>query len=470
MGVWNQRIFIVLGVVCVLWFCLIGFSLCHAASGTCADFAFPRNAEGQVDWPYPVKVIEQDAPLEATAASNRSSVTLDFDTTLRVTDVQGDRAEVIAADGYKPLGWVERSRLLCAITAQRGASGLERYFYIHLPSDGHSTEPLFSVAYPVSDLQDCAGQCRRLPNFSGYFVLAETEENVLLSETPVLQDASRLVGWVNRADGVFWESGVGLRPEDGTTICAYPTLQDAIRRRSTKCLKLEGGESWYRSGVRLLLLDRIQEREDVVAHVLLTLPEVSSKSNISEAYLPMTDAVAEDLWLKSDDFHKWLAFLREFEVAEEMNPPEPEALRKVFASTLLSAFENVFRHPLDQHPELPLQEHLQQEAGMPTRGDSPLFRYSLTEIMDARIVPDCEIERLMVWLQQAGQLLQIVYHGNVRPEFVEGTFPNKCASKQDIRFISGEIRSAPLGNEPDARYDRAFYNIHAYWVPKIYMP
>lgn len=450
--------------------CLFVAGDSDAQPGSCADFQFPTTAEGAIDWPHTVKVIEQDALVEETATSNMSSRILDFNTSLRVMKAEGSRVQVRELNAYTPLGWMERSALLCGISPLKGSSGLEQKFYSKYAYNAEQAETRAMKAYPVSDLLDCAGQCHPLSRFTGYFVFAETRSSLLLSDTYYLNDASKLVGWADKQHGVLWDSGYGVRPADGEQVCAYSSPDNALQADKSGCVPVPGGAEWLRSDLRMPVLDRLEQDGRVVYHVLLTLPDKNVEPPLLEAYIPASPNVEEELWLTGNDLDTWISFLREFEALGDVYAIEPEELRETFVFTLTDALENVFRRSLRERTGIPLSEYLQHERGLTARYDSPVFRYSIEDLMDAETVPDCEIPRLVVWLQQTRHLLSIVYHGDQRPVYTREPFPGECPAGQQIPYISGDIRSAPLGDDPAMRYDHSFQKARAYWVPKEYMP
>jgi hypothetical protein len=67
-------------------------------------------------------------------------------------------------------------------------------------------------------------------------------------------------------------------------------------------------------------------------------------------------------------------------------------------------------------------------------------------------------------------MLNIVYHGDLRPMHTEEKFPGECPTGQNIPFISGDILSVPLGKNADMRYNHSFQKANVYWVPKKFLP
>jgi hypothetical protein len=182
----------------------------------------------------------------------------------------------------------------------------------------------------------------------------------------------------------------------------------------------------------------------------------------------VSDDIAEDVWLRGEDLDAWISLLRDIDDAISGQRSGFE-LRQAFVFALVDAMENVLRHPLHENITVPLRDYLNQ-YGIPVRDDSPVFRYSIQDLLSPAVVPDCEIMRLTTWLNNVKQILNIVYHGNLRPMYTEERFPGECPTGQNIPFILGDILSQPLGENTDMRYNHSFQKANVYWVPKIFLP
>jgi len=457
----------------------------RAGPGSCQQFQFPRRADGRVDWPHTVKVIRHDAPVYDGAASAAATGTLAFNSSFRVLDAQDERVQLGHGATLEAVGWVDRTALLCGLLPLTGQTGLEQKFYVHPPGD-----PAVGVqAYPGPDLQTCADQCRELRYFESYVVFAYDERSsaYLLSDAYTLDDTSHLIGWVSQADGVVWDTGYGLRPRDdlvfpaehplaglGQITCAYATIKEALQPAVNRCLPLRGGPSWYRSAYRIPLLERVSAADRAFYKVLVPLADSTAQTANPEshpvlAYLPVSDEIVEDIWLRSNDLDKWLSLLRALEDAA-LDELWGEELRQAFVFMLVDALEDALRLPFYENTAEPLGAYLQRQAGLPVRHDSPLFRYSINALMDPKQVPDCEMTRLVAWVNHSRQMLEIVYHGTTRPAYAKEAFPGECPTGGNIPFLSSDIRAAPLGDDPAMRYDHTVQKARVYWAPKHYLP
>lgn len=286
-------------IVCWMFIIVMGLGgHAIAGPGNCENFTFPVSPENKVDWPHTIKVVKQEVPVFQDAVSNAVVSTLNFNKSLRVLDEQGTRLQVGHQSTYAPLGWVERSNLLCTnVPLKSDKSGLEQKLYIQTATEVRKDKPTTVKAYPSPDLQDCHGQCRELSRFSGYFVFdiegeeyaEEKHRRYLLSETYRLDDTSQLVGWVNGENGFIWDTAYGARPRedlvfaDGETlddedvsgqprtVCAYQHRGDAITDPEGRCLPLLGGKQWYLSEHRIPVLERVEHEGVLLYKVVLPL-------------------------------------------------------------------------------------------------------------------------------------------------------------------------------------------------------
>lgn len=448
---------------------------------------FPRGPDGGVDRVASVKVIQQQTPVYPSATATEAVDTLAFNESVRVLALEGARVQVGHAGTLEALGWVERSALLCGIAPLKSdRTGIEQKMYLR-PSEYGTIR-----AYSTFDLQQCDEQCQELPPFEGYFVfdVDEAQHSYLLGDTYNLGDTSQLIGWVSDVQGLLWDTVYGVRPADTLVfpenhplagkpeiVCAYMTPADALQQPVQRCLPVPGGDRWYLSAHRLPMLEQEQYEERGFYKVLLPLKSVTlpfQKGNnreqeaLLEAYLPVSDELVEDVWVKRDDLDRWLSLLREFD-AVELQELSGFELRQTFVFALADALEKILRKPLFENTEEPLHDYLQRH-GLPVRGDSPLFRYSIADLMDQAVVPDCELVRLIAWLDQTHQLLNIVYYGDRRPVYTAEEFPGECPSGKHIPYIPGEITHAPLGKDAEMSYQQHFGRVNMYWVPKEYLP
>lgn len=852
-----------------------------AGEGSCVGVEFPRDPKtNKVDRAQPVKVIRQNVTVYEDASTSDPVEFLEFNESLQVLDAQGTRVKISTMASLEPLGWIERSDLLCALAPLRGESGLEKKLYIRTATEVREvtftlTDESFTklrdddlpeeilirlrelknvqfhdkkrlvrslelvignesnfeelrerileqaelqgkastvTAFPSPDLTECEGDtCRELSRFTGYFVFDETEDRYLLSESYRLTETEKLVGWIDKSQGIIWDTAYGVRPEEELgdapdteperTVCAYKTLEDALSKKN--CQPILGGNRWYLYADRIPILGRVKKQEkvfyhvafplagtgakstsgessdeasdkdkiviidpailtggnpgissvlsrkhvdvfflidgtrsmkpyieavrkDVVRNIIATLqddenfketqfrfgfriyrdtfagpqelgegyplptscllnaaekqqnlqefyqvlgqveemqettddypenlfggirqairdlaacpdhtkllfvigdcgydaearkargvssiemsalisklqgseetattsivtfflqpeqsdlithtrwqyeeayelfteqardilrqvlgtgqPEVLDKyfmyttdtdlsenvlagvkqfsnagvinelvldlrggaalveaierlqqtgryknlpglfwdlvrqgsceelgeqcqqriyETILDGYIPVSDNVTEDVWLTSSDLHNWTLFLNSIGNMAGVSGSE---LRETFVNALLKALENVIRKPTQQDTDEPLSVFMQRQGGLPVRDSSPLFRYSINDLRDPDIVPNCELARLVTWVTNVSEILGIIGRGDQRPVYDQIPFPGECPSGLHIPFIDGPITSRSLGSDPKMRYDHQFQKAHVYWVPQEYLP
>lgn len=485
------------GKIVRLMVCALALSqAAFAGAGRCdnADLQwlyFPTDPDGKLDRVHAARAIRDQTPIYQDAESNQVVATLDFNAGVRALEFQQSRVLVGPLDtGLAPIGWVETSALLCGIVPLKGASGLEQRLYIRPSSRGERAASDSVKAFPAPEFGHCGDTgCRELAAFARYFVFDFDEDTsmFLIGEDYTLHETSQLSGWIRRDDVVVWDSAYGLRPRENLVFpashpfagaermaCAYATPEEAVNSPVERCLPVPGGERWFLSGYRIPMFERIQFRDRELYRVLLDsamLPKTefpSTRQIVGEAYIPVSADIVEDVWLMSDDLDRWVGLLRDVNI-ERLAGLAGEELRQAFVFALVDALEAIFRKPLFENITMPLHDYVSRN-GLPVRADSPLFRYSVAELLDADAVPECELGRLLAWISASRQFLNIVYHGNARPVYETVEFPGSCDTANTIPYIPGEILTAPLGSDENMRYNHTFQKTNVYWVPKEFLP
>ncbi|PIE29016.1 hypothetical protein CSA57_11195 [candidate division KSB3 bacterium] len=401
-------------------------------------------------------------------------VSLDFNSSLKVVTARDKRLFVRRPDSNDALGWIERSDLLCSVTPLISESGLEQKFYAFTKADELGNPPQTGHVYTVPETNSIDGDIAaldRLKTFYGYTVFDRDTDagTYLLAEVQQIDEVSNLLGWFPAKDGVLWDSAYGLRPASERTICAYLSLEDARQQRH--CQPIQGGARWYRFQERLPLLDRVEDNGKPLYRVLLSfyqivMPFERLYQHVSVGYIPVSDEIAEDVYLTSSEMEKWKDLLQLFDALETVSRTE---LRTAFVNGFTNSIERIFRKALYGNTHVPLSEFLQQACGLVVRQDSPLFCYSIDNLSDPLVVPDCELTRLRLWGKAHADMLEIVSYGTKRPEYEYEKLSETCPSADHIPIVSGEIEAHPLG-DADMRYDHRFQGSHIYWVPKEFLP
>jgi hypothetical protein len=190
---------------------------------------------------------------------------------------------------------------------------------------------------------------------------------------------------------------------------------------------------------------------------------------ILEGYIPVSEDVAEDIMLTSNDFNQWLLLLNTIGLLVNAGSTE---LREMLADGLVTSLEKIVREPLYEATGESMEQYLKRRGGLPVRQQSPLFQYSLDQLKSPDLVPNCELNLLSKWIYYVTQILGIVRDGNRRPMFQVQSYDGRCSSPtvKKIPVLSEDPKPANIGKNPKMRYDHAFQKAHIYWVPEEYLP
>lgn len=165
--------------------------------------------------------------------------------------------------------YVDRAMISCsAATLFSNQTGLERKAVIRtetaVKGEGKPVR-----AFPRPDLGGCDDNCRKLTRFSVYYIAAEADEAVLLSQETRLVGSGQLspiVGWVSKNDIYEWPYAIGVRPAeilqsgDGKDfICGYLTLEDAQAKSEGACQPILAGQDWYKISSRMLVMRQLED-------------------------------------------------------------------------------------------------------------------------------------------------------------------------------------------------------------------
>ncbi len=269
-------------------FCFITLTV-QAGTGSCEDYPFLFDRNGNIDRTQSVTVINQGAKIYLDAMSNnavtekkttgnRAPLSLNFNNKLKALKQEGNRVQVKRTSSDQSLGWIDSSDLLCSSRPARGTSGLESKFYIKTATAIQGSTSAVN-AYPSSYKSECPEEgCRQLSRFNAYFVFDEEQDKYLLSDEYHIQKSSPLVGWVDKSDGFLWETAYGIRPKEDLKIsdgeanagqekpvCVYVTPEDALADKG--CRPLLGGNRWYTYSDRVPMLAREGDYYKVVIPV-----------------------------------------------------------------------------------------------------------------------------------------------------------------------------------------------------------
>ncbi|MBF0156954.1 MAG: hypothetical protein HQL57_07190 [Magnetococcales bacterium] len=266
--------------------CLTAITAGAAAGGpgSCAQFDFSTSYWNKtLKWSGVARVLREDAPLYDDAKGNKTTGSLVFNQQAEILAEEGDRIEIRAArfqDRDEAKGWARKADLLCRNLPLKGDSGLENKFFIRTSTvaRGPESPPPTVQVFQDPELKECtggSGHCREgASRFHMYFIFDENEEAVLLADRFRLEDDDLLLGWVKKENGFLWNNAFSLRPEEDLkspdksgpgTVCSYEQLGDAVARNPDSCQPVEGGVEWFKSPLRIPVLDLVDANNRHVA-------------------------------------------------------------------------------------------------------------------------------------------------------------------------------------------------------------
>ncbi|MEO5378536.1 MAG: hypothetical protein H7832_12260 [Magnetococcus sp. DMHC-6] len=260
-------------------------------TGNCAQFDFSSfYRDKELKWVGLARVLRQDTPLFTEIKDKKNSAYLAFNQQAEVLAEKGEFLKIHTLrfqDQPETTGWVHKSDLLCRNQPVRSDSGLEKKFFIRTstsPREENLQDPTVTV-FQDPELKECmggSGHCREgASRFHMYFVFDETKNGVLLADRFRLEDEDQLLGWVDKRNGFLWNNAFSLRPRedlrspDGKgpgTVCAYEQLEDAVSQNKNACQPVEGGINWFKSPLRIPVLDLVDQDNKHVEPNLLSNP------------------------------------------------------------------------------------------------------------------------------------------------------------------------------------------------------
>ncbi|GAB0056391.1 hypothetical protein SIID45300_00697 [Candidatus Magnetaquicoccaceae bacterium FCR-1] len=252
--------------------------------GSCATFDFSGFYQNdKLQWAGVARVLRNNAPLFDAATGEKKTGSLPFNQQAEIQEEKKDRVKIRAfrfKDRPETTGWVAKSDLLCRNLPIKSDSGLEMKFFIKTSTvarDDSGQEPKVQP-YQDPELKECvggAGHCREgASRFHMYFVFDETDKAVLLADRYRLEEDGILLGWVDKGNGFLWNNAFSLRPKETLTspdqqtpgtLCTYENLDDAVNRNAAACQPVVGGKEWFRSSLRIPVLDMVNAKNQHVA-------------------------------------------------------------------------------------------------------------------------------------------------------------------------------------------------------------
>jgi len=212
--------------------------------GSCTNYFKPPllKEDGTISTTLAIRVLRQQAPVYKQENGDQTIAYLDFGQNLEPLKLNSNRLQVMKQDSTKPLGWMNSEDLLCASNPLVNDRGIERKLFIKTPPSTEKS-PQSVTAYPSPTATECKDLvCKQLSRFELYFIVAEdpdTKRYLLADEYDIALGSKPLVGWVDYAKGIPWNTVLGLRPQ--ANIVAYPTPDPNAK----ETIEIKGGDIWY---------------------------------------------------------------------------------------------------------------------------------------------------------------------------------------------------------------------------------
>ncbi|MCB2261549.1 MAG: hypothetical protein LGR52_01180 [Candidatus Thiosymbion ectosymbiont of Robbea hypermnestra] len=238
--------------------------------GSCAGHGFRTDPDdpNRINETLALRVLRSGAPIYSFPDGGADLSTRAFGELVEPVGLDGKdpangRIQVKRPADAKPLGWMERTDLLCR-DRPLAEKHIERKAFIRTAGgpDGSSASVR---AFPGPDLDVCSGTgkdaCRTLSRFELLFVFARDPDTqrLLLAYEYRLEDDNILVGWVPEEQIVPWNTRLGLRPADHVAETRmYPDAPSAARADRARAYPVKGNRDgrWYTYPHHIPLLDR----------------------------------------------------------------------------------------------------------------------------------------------------------------------------------------------------------------------
>ena len=247
-------------------------------------YYFPNGRKTFDDERYSALAMRLNTPVfQESSGDARATKVLGFSERVRIIDPgEGTpRLRIKDASG-QPVGWVERTSVLCGTFPIKDVGGTGLYKRVVVRTDtAKQGEVQAKKLYqtPDSAEQRCEGPCAEVSRFQWYFIYAEENGHYLISENANLGSSTgRLMGWLPTADGYIWNTALGLRPKeslagpDGVAVsgtpekyaCAYRTMDELTSARPEDCNQILGGLRWYSLSVRMAVVQQTPRAYEVL--------------------------------------------------------------------------------------------------------------------------------------------------------------------------------------------------------------
>jgi hypothetical protein len=187
-----------------------------------------------------------------------------------------------------------------------------------------------------------------------------------------------------------------------------------------------------------------------------------------KGYIPVSDNISLDVWMTSNQL---LNFKQLLQIFKNPTIDKREEMARTIAEDLAIRLKKPPINPGDN-----IADYIQRQAGLPVSRNTILLSYDPEEQLKYEsIVPDCELDRLVLLATKIDEMLSIVYEGYYRPIPLLKPYPKDTCTRASeigkrIPFFSGRIAKERLGKDNTYSYEHEFRGTTIYWVPEEYLP
>lgn len=213
-------------------------------NGCCGDYEFELKdgSNDEIDLVMPLRVINQGAKVYSNPEGGKFKDTMNFGVTLEAMKISNSLSKgrvlvKLPGEEIKTLGWMDRTDLLCRDLPLKDGN-LERKMFIKT----RATDSIKGSEVPAFDSSSGNGIKAFLSRFELYFIIAEDliSKRYLLTPDYSLKPEGPLTGWVDKENGIPWNSTLALRPSDDTKqTWIYKTKDAALSDNGKK-----GADAW----------------------------------------------------------------------------------------------------------------------------------------------------------------------------------------------------------------------------------
>lgn len=188
---------------------------------------------------------------------------------------------------------------------------------------------------------------------------------------------------------------------------------------------------------------------------------------ILEGVVADNGEVTEDVWLTEDQFGDWRTILGA--VPDIVDLPEEAMLRKALVSNLTTSLSKVLNGLSVEATGEEIGKFLQRTKGLPIGNDTRLLSYSLQELSDESRIEQCEVTRLISWLNSSKEILEIVNRNYYPDVKIVPADAKDCPLSRELPRLA-ERPSDERFPETSMRFNPPISGTRIWWVPRQFLP